>query len=82
MNFPEDMPGPFDLEADDAVPPGGSHVYNWTLHFSTGPSIDDDECMPWVYYSMTYGLEGDIHSGPVGVLLQCDWERPLSQRCM
>lgn len=57
-------------KVDDAVPPGGSHIYAWNITENFAPTDSDDACVPWGYHSHVDSMV-DIHSGLVGVLLAC-----------
>ena len=71
MSFPEGMPGPYDLKADDSVQPGDTYVYIWNITYQMRSGAFEDECNPWLLHSQTYNLQKDVHSGPVGVLMTC-----------
>ena len=71
MSFPEGMPGPYDLKADDSVQPGDTYVYLWNITYQMRSGAFEDECNPWLLHSQTYNLQKDVHSGPVGVLMTC-----------
>ena len=81
MTFPEGMPGPYDLNVDDAVKPGDTHVYKWNITYDIISGGSEDECNPYLFHSHTYDLEKDIHSGPVGVIMACFDDRPIGA-CM
>uniref|UniRef100_A0A8D2PZT0 ferroxidase n=1 Tax=Varanus komodoensis TaxID=61221 RepID=A0A8D2PZT0_VARKO len=59
-----------DLKKDDAVPPGESHVYTWTVPKDHGPTADDPACLTWIYHSHVNAPK-DIASGLIGPLLIC-----------
>ncbi|KAM6151501.1 hephaestin [Rhynchocyon petersi] len=58
------------LKMDDSVPPGGSHVYNWTIPESHAPTDADPACLTWVYHSHV-DAPRDIATGLIGPLLTC-----------
>ncbi|XP_030743570.2 hephaestin isoform X5 [Echinops telfairi] len=58
------------LKADDCVPPGGSHVYNWTIPESHAPTDADPACLTWIYHSHV-DAPRDIATGLIGPLLTC-----------
>ncbi|XP_074055983.1 hephaestin [Macrotis lagotis] len=58
------------LKADDAVPPGGSHTYNWTIPEGHAPSHADPACLTWIYHSHV-DAPRDIASGLIGPLITC-----------
>ncbi|XP_017900578.1 PREDICTED: hephaestin isoform X2 [Capra hircus] len=58
------------LKADDSVPPGGSHIYNWTIPESHAPTEADPACLTWVYHSHV-DAPRDIATGLVGPLITC-----------
>ena len=66
-------------DVDDEVPPGWSHTYTWGGWYQSGPGMDDDECVPWVFHSHASNVQKDIHSGPVGVVLVCNPNRSAMQ---
>ena len=66
-------------DVDDEVPPGWSHTYTWGGWYQSGPGMDDDECVPWVFHSHASNVQRDIHSGPVGVVLVCNPNRSAMQ---
>ncbi|XP_062039479.1 hephaestin isoform X4 [Lepus europaeus] len=58
------------LKADDSVPPGGSHVYNWTIPEGHAPTDADPACLTWIYHSHV-DAPRDIATGLVGPLITC-----------
>ncbi|XP_062998189.1 hephaestin [Elgaria multicarinata webbii] len=59
-----------DLRKDDAIPPGGSHMYTWTIPEAHGPTADDPGCLTWIYHSHINAPK-DIATGLIGPLLIC-----------
>uniref|UniRef100_G3VFK7 Hephaestin n=1 Tax=Sarcophilus harrisii TaxID=9305 RepID=G3VFK7_SARHA len=66
--YPDDTSGR--LKADDAVPPGGSHTYNWTIPEGHAPTHADPACLTWIYHSHV-DAPRDIASGLIGPLITC-----------
>uniref|UniRef100_A0A8C5UX23 Ceruloplasmin n=1 Tax=Microcebus murinus TaxID=30608 RepID=A0A8C5UX23_MICMU len=58
------------LKADDSVPPGGSHVYNWTIPEGHAPTNADPACLTWIYHSHV-DAPRDIATGLIGPLITC-----------
>uniref|UniRef100_A0A4X1VUV8 Ceruloplasmin n=2 Tax=Sus scrofa TaxID=9823 RepID=A0A4X1VUV8_PIG len=58
------------LKADDSVPPGGSHIYNWTIPESHAPTDADPACLTWIYHSHV-DAPRDIATGLIGPLITC-----------
>uniref|UniRef100_A0A5F9CWS6 Ceruloplasmin n=1 Tax=Oryctolagus cuniculus TaxID=9986 RepID=A0A5F9CWS6_RABIT len=58
------------LKADDSVPPGGSHVYNWTIPEGHAPTDADPACLTWIYHSHV-DAPRDIATGLIGPLITC-----------
>ncbi|XP_032249747.1 hephaestin isoform X1 [Phoca vitulina] len=58
------------LKADDSVPPGGSHIYNWTIPEGHAPTDADSACLTWIYHSHV-DAPRDIATGLVGPLITC-----------
>lgn len=53
---------------DDAVPPGGTHTYIWSVPESAGPAHGDGTSVLWMYHS--HFIEGkDINSGLIGPII-------------
>ncbi|XP_004644873.2 hephaestin isoform X2 [Octodon degus] len=66
--YPDGSSGP--LKADDSVPPGGSHIYNWTIPESHAPTNADPACLTWIYHSHV-DAPRDIAAGLIGPLITC-----------
>ncbi|XP_030648847.1 hephaestin-like protein 1 [Chanos chanos] len=58
------------LKQDDAVPPGETHTYTWTVTPEYAPTRGDANCLTWVYHSH-HDAPRDINSGLIGALLTC-----------
>uniref|UniRef100_A0A8D2JPG2 Ceruloplasmin n=1 Tax=Sciurus vulgaris TaxID=55149 RepID=A0A8D2JPG2_SCIVU len=58
------------LKADDSVPPGGSHTYNWTIPEGHAPTNADPACLTWIYHSHV-DAPRDIATGLIGPLITC-----------
>lgn len=56
--------------ADDLVQPGTTFVYTWDINANFAPTVDDPNCVPFVYHSHVDPVHG-VNSGLVGVLLVC-----------
>jgi FtsP/CotA-like multicopper oxidase with cupredoxin domain len=52
-------------KADDAVPPGGRHVYTWEVPERAGPGPDDGSSVMWMYHSHTEEV-ADTYAGLMG----------------
>jgi len=52
-------------KADDAVPTGGTHVYNWQVPERAGPGPNDGSSVMWMYHSHTDEVL-DTYSGLMG----------------
>ncbi|XP_006876432.1 PREDICTED: ceruloplasmin-like [Chrysochloris asiatica] len=50
--------------------PGEIQTYTWQIPERTGPTSNDFECIPWVYYS-TVDFVKDLNSGLIGSLIIC-----------
>uniref|UniRef100_A0A8C4V4Q9 Ceruloplasmin n=1 Tax=Falco tinnunculus TaxID=100819 RepID=A0A8C4V4Q9_FALTI len=61
---------PQDQKKDDAVFPGGSYTYTWTVPKDHSPTADDPNCLTWIYHSHIDAPK-DIASGLIGPLLTC-----------
>nr|XP_009675609.1 PREDICTED: hephaestin isoform X2 [Struthio camelus australis] len=61
---------PQDQKKDDAVFPGGSYTYTWTVPEDHSPTADDPNCLTWIYHSHIDAPK-DIASGLIGPLLTC-----------
>ena len=57
-----------DDKADDAVPPGGSHIYIWEIPDRAGPGIADGSSIVWLYHSHVDEMR-DIASGLFGAIV-------------
>lgn len=57
-------------KADDSVPPGGSHIYNWTIPEGHAPTDADPTCLTWIYHSHV-DAPRDIAAGLIGPLITC-----------
>ena len=55
-------------KADDAVPPGGTHVYVWPVPVRAGPGPGDESSVMWMYHSHAND-ERDVDAGLVGPIL-------------
>ncbi|NP_001269070.2 hephaestin isoform d precursor [Homo sapiens] len=66
--YPDGSSGP--LKADDSVPPGGSHIYNWTIPEGHAPTDADPACLTWIYHSHV-DAPRDIATGLIGPLITC-----------
>ena len=55
-------------KADDAVPPGGSHVYRWNVPERAGPGPHDGSSVMWMYHSHTDEVR-DTYSGLMGPMV-------------
>jgi FtsP/CotA-like multicopper oxidase with cupredoxin domain len=55
-------------KADDAVPPGGTHVYTWLVPDRAGPGPMDSSSIIWAYHSHTDEV-GDTNAGLVGPII-------------
>ncbi len=55
-------------KADDAVPPGKTHVYTWEVPERAGPGPNDPSSIVWLYHSHAYEMR-DVHSGLVGAII-------------
>ncbi|XP_043547442.1 hephaestin-like protein 1a isoform X2 [Chiloscyllium plagiosum] len=66
--YPDQTSGKY--KVDDAVPPGGSHIYTWIVKKEYAPTDADPACLTWIYHSHVDAPK-DISSGLIGVLLTC-----------
>ena len=57
-----------DDKADDAVPPGGSHTYTWTVPERAGPGPGDPSSILWMYHSH-FNEPKDVNTGLVGPII-------------
>jgi hephaestin len=55
-------------KADDAVPPGESHTYQWTVPERAGPGPMDGSSIMWMYHSHTNEVSDD-YAGLVGPMI-------------
>ncbi len=55
-------------KADDAVPPGGSHVYTWFVPERAGPGPMDPSSVLWMYHSHTDEIR-DVNAGLFGPMI-------------
>ncbi len=55
-------------KADDAVPPGKTHVYTWEVPERAGPGPNDPSSIVWLYHSHAYEMR-DVNSGLVGAII-------------
>jgi manganese oxidase len=55
-------------KADDAVPPGGTHVYVWPVPERAGPGPHDPSSIIWMYHSHTDEV-ADVNAGLIGPLI-------------
>ncbi|KAM4819018.1 hephaestin [Thomomys bottae] len=58
------------MKADDSVPPGGIHIYNWTVPEGHAPTNADPACLTWIYHSHV-DAPRDIATGLIGPLITC-----------
>ena len=55
-------------KADDAVPPGKTHLYTWEVPERAGPGPNDPSSIVWLYHSHANELK-DVESGLIGALI-------------
>jgi FtsP/CotA-like multicopper oxidase with cupredoxin domain len=55
-------------KADDAVPPGGTHVYVWPVPERAGPGPMDGSSVMWMYHSHVDEVR-DINTGLMGPMI-------------
>ncbi|HET7081707.1 MAG TPA: multicopper oxidase domain-containing protein [Chloroflexia bacterium] len=55
-------------KADDAVPPGGQHVYTWPVPERAGPGPGDGSSILWMYHSHVDEAK-DTNSGLIGPII-------------
>jgi len=55
-------------KADDAVPPGGTHVYVWPVPARAGPGPGDGSSVMWMYHSHVVE-DRDVDAGLVGPII-------------
>lgn len=53
---------------DDAVPPGGTHVYVWPVPERAGPSHGETSSILWMYHSHAHEA-ADVNAGLMGPLI-------------
>lgn len=54
----------------DAVQPGETYNYHWYVPPRSGPSVNDPNCIPWIYYSSVESVN-DTNSGLIGPIVIC-----------
>jgi FtsP/CotA-like multicopper oxidase with cupredoxin domain len=57
-----------DDKADDAVPPGGSYTYTWTVPERAGPGPGDPSSILWMYHSH-FNEPKDVNTGLIGPII-------------
>jgi FtsP/CotA-like multicopper oxidase with cupredoxin domain len=62
-----DGTGPSD-QGDDAVPPGGTYTYLWTVPERAGPGPNDGSSVMWMYHSHVVEQQ-DVNTGLVGPII-------------
>jgi FtsP/CotA-like multicopper oxidase with cupredoxin domain len=55
-------------KADDGVPPGGTHVYEWPVPARAGPAAMDGSSVMWMYHSHVDEVR-DINTGLFGPMI-------------
>jgi hephaestin len=55
-------------QADDRVPPGGSHVYTWPVPERAGPAAGDGSSVFWMYHSHVVE-DKDVNAGLMGPMI-------------
>ncbi len=55
-------------QADDAVPPGGTHTYVWPVPERAGPGEGDANSVFWMYHSHTDEVQ-DVNTGLIGPMI-------------
>jgi FtsP/CotA-like multicopper oxidase with cupredoxin domain len=55
-------------KSDDAVPPGGTHVYTWAVPERAGPGPADPSSVMWMYHSHV-DEHRDINTGLMGPII-------------
>jgi FtsP/CotA-like multicopper oxidase with cupredoxin domain len=53
---------------DDAVPPGGTHVYIWPVPERAGPTPEQGSTAFWMYHSHTHEVD-DVNAGLIGPMI-------------
>ncbi|MCI0434929.1 MAG: multicopper oxidase domain-containing protein [Gemmatimonadetes bacterium] len=54
--------------ADDGVPPGGTHVYTWTIPERAGPAPGEGSSVMWMYHSHVDEPK-DVNAGLIGAMI-------------
>ncbi|XP_058232223.1 hephaestin-like protein 1a isoform X2 [Hemibagrus wyckioides] len=67
--YPDGTSGRF--KKDDAVAPGESYTYTWSVTEEFAPTNSDSNCLTWIYHSHV-DAPRDIATGLIGVLLTCN----------
>lgn len=57
-----------DDKSDDAIPPGGMHVYVWEVPERAGPGPNDPSSIVWLYHSHVNEMR-DVASGLFGAII-------------
>lgn len=57
-----------DEKSDDAVPPGGTHIYVWEVPERAGPGPNDPSSIVWLYHSHVNEMR-DVASGLFGAII-------------
>jgi FtsP/CotA-like multicopper oxidase with cupredoxin domain len=55
-------------KADDAVPPGATHLYTWEVRERAGPGPGDGSSVIWMYHSHANEV-ADVSSGLIGPMI-------------
>ncbi len=55
-------------KADDGVPPGATHVYEWPVPERAGPGANDGNSILWMYHSHV-DEEGEVNAGLIGPMI-------------
>ncbi len=55
-------------QADDAVPPGGTHTYVWPVPERAGPGEGDSNSVFWMYHSHTDEVQ-DVNTGLIAPMI-------------
>jgi len=65
------------VKADDAVPPGGTYTYIWTVPERSGPGPMDGSSVVWMYHSH-FVESKDMNTGLMGpiIITRKGWARP------
>jgi len=56
------------FKADDAVPPGATHVYRWSVPERAGPGPADPSSVAWLYHSHVDAAR-DTNAGLIGAIV-------------